>query len=456
MSRIVFLVCFISIVGFSQNKQVLYDFSELPQTLMLNPGAKVSNKFHIGVPMLSQVSVNTGFTGFSAYDIFADNGIHINNKIKAAVNNFGNAEFVFFNEQIEVINAGFTLPNKDYLSFGYYQELDFLSKIPKDVVDLFYEGNTNINKRYSIDKLTSRAELLGVFHVGLSKKINNQLQVGARAKIYSGAFNANSKNNSGTLYTAEGTNNIYSHHLQNVHILAQTSGVILDDYDTVDPAYIKKKLLLGGNLGLGVDVGFTYSPKKQWEISGSMLDLGFINNTQNVESYSINGDFDVEGLQLFFDPNSPENYWENLKDDFNESVVVDTIYSKYVSLRPLKMYGAISYSFGRDYDDCRFLLDADSYNNKVGFQLFSTVGAVHSYVAATVFLEKKLTKYLNSKITYTVDPFSYSNIGLGLSVKMGVVNAYLAADNLLNMVNLYDSKSTSLQLGFNIIVNNKK
>lgn len=454
MKKLIFLWCFISFAVGAQNKQVLYDFANLPQTLLLNPGAEVPYNFHTGVPLLSQISVNTGFTGFSAYDVFADNGVHINDKIKAVVDNFGTAEFAMLNEQVEVINAGFRLKNKSYLSFGYYQEFDFLAKIPKDLVDLFYNGNV-VDKKYSINKLATRADLLGVFHVGLSKQIAKYLQVGLRAKIYSGAFNASSKNNSGTLSTTDGTDNLYAHHLNNVAVLGQTSGVILDDYDAVDPSYLKNKLLLGGNLGVGVDVGFTYHPQRQWEITGSMLDLGFINNKQNVESYSINGDYSVEGFQLFFDQANPENYWQDLQDEFEESVVIDTIYSKYVTLRPLKMYGSVSYAYGRSYDDCRGLLDANSYNNKVGFQLFSTVGSVHSYMAATVFFEKKISKYLSSKITYTADPFSYSNIGLGLSTQLGWFNAYIITDNLLNLSNVYNAKSASMQLGFNIIVNHK-
>ncbi|WP_372795503.1 DUF5723 family protein [Lutibacter sp.] len=445
-----FLVC---AFGYAQNKQVLYDFASLPQTLLLNPGAEVDYKFHVGLPLLSQLSVQAGFTGFSVYDIFADDGIDINDKIRNAVNNYGTTEFMTFNEQLEVLSGGFRLKNDSYLSFGYYQELDFLAKIPRDIVDLFYDGNTNIDRRYSINKLSARTELFGVLHIGLSKKINKKLQVGARFKIYSSVFHATSKLNTGSFYTEEGTNNRYSQHLENVNFLMQTSGMFLDNNEEVNGSYMKSKLLFGGDLGVGVDLGFTYRPKKQWIATASVLDLGFIKYSKDIESYRIKGNYEVEGFQLLFDPNNPQNYWNDLKDEFDNSIVLDTLYKSYITLRPVKLNGSISYSFGQQYDDCRFLIDPKTYLNKVGLQLYSNISAVHSYVAATLFYERRLGKHLQTKITYTADPYSFSNIGMGLSTKFGIFNAYFVADNLLSLRNLYNAKSTSFQLGVNFIMN---
>ncbi len=442
-------------LGFGQNKQVLYDFAGLPQTLILNPGAEVENKYHFGLPLFSQISAQAGFTGFSTYDIFADNGININDKIRAAVNKYGTAEFVAFNQQLEVLSGGFRLPNNDYLSFGFYEEVDFLAKIPRDMVDLFYEGNTVINRRYTIKKLTVRAEMVGVLHAGLSKKIDEKWNLGARAKIYSGVFNLSSKSNSGAFYTEGGTQNIYRQHLDNVDFLMQTSGVIFHNGEEIDASYVKSKLLFGGNLGFGIDVGFTHHYSKQWTITGSILDVGFINNSKNVESFIAKGDYQVEGVQLSFDPDNPENYWGDLKDDFDNSTVLDTIYKSYISFRPVKLNGSASYSFGRKYDDCRFLIDRGLYVNKMGFQLFSTVGAVHSYVAGTLFYERWINKYLQAKLTYTADPYSFSNVGLGLSANIGIVNLFFTADNLLSLNNIYSAKSASFQIGLNFIFKDK-
>jgi len=455
MRKLLVLSFLIFTLGYSQNKQVLYDFANLPQTLLLNPGAEVDYKFHVGVPFLSQISFQGGFTGFSAYDIFADNGININDKIRAALSNYGKSEFVAVNQQLEILSGGFRLQNKNYLSFGYYEEFDLLTKIPKDLVDLFYDGNTIINKHYSVKKLAARAEFLGVLHVGLSKKLNDKWQIGARVKLYSAMFNVKSKLNTGALYAQLGTNNTYNQHLQNVNLSLQTSGIILENGETIDASYVKKNLLFGGNLGLGFDVGFTHHVEKQWTISGSIQDLGVVYNTKNVESYSIIGDYEIEGIQLAFDQNIPENYWENLKDDFKGKIVSDTIYKNYISFRPVKLNGSLSYSFGQTYDDCRFLVDEGLFNNKIGFQWFSTVGAVHSYMAATVFIEHKINKYLQTKLTYTADPYSFSNVGIGLSTQIGLFNAYFTADNLLNLNNMYAAKSASFQLGLNLILKKK-
>jgi hypothetical protein len=455
MRKLSFFLFLLYAIGYTQNKQVLYDFAGLPQTLLLNPGAEVNQKFHIGMPLFSQLSVQGGFTGFSTYDIFADNGIDINNKIRKAVNNFGKTEFMAFNQQLEVLSCGYRLPNNNYLSFGYYQEFDFLAKIPRDMVDLFYEGNTVIDRRYSIKKMAARAELLSVLHLGLSKTINEKWNLGARVKIYSSAFNVSTKSNSGSFYTEEGTQNIYNQHLDNIDILLQSSGLFFDNDEEIDASYFKSKLLFGGNLGFGIDLGFTHHYSKQWTITGSILDLGIVNNSKNVKSFVLNGDYEVEGVQLNFDSDNPQNYWSDLKADFDSKTAMDTVYKSYVSFRPVKLNGAASYSFGQKYDDCRFLIDQGLYVNKMGFQLFSTVGAVHSYFAATLFYERRLSKYFQTKITYTADPYSFTNIGLGLSTQIGIFNAYFTADNLLSLGNIYDMKSASFQLGINFIFKDK-
>ena len=54
--RIVLMLWVIIVVG--QNKQVLYGMTDIPQNLNLNPGSKIPQKMHFGIPFLSQIHVN--------------------------------------------------------------------------------------------------------------------------------------------------------------------------------------------------------------------------------------------------------------------------------------------------------------------------------------------------------------------------------------------------------------
>ncbi|MBL4745567.1 MAG: hypothetical protein JKY08_04300 [Flavobacteriaceae bacterium] len=453
MRKLIFISSFLSVFFISaQNKQILYDFANLPQTLLLNPAVDFQGKFHIGVPGFSQLSLHGGFSGFSVYDLLAADDVSINDKIATIYKGLGKTEFFSFNQQMELLNIGFRLKNNSYVSAGYYQELDILFKFPKDMIDLYYEGNTMVNRRYSVNKLAGQAELLGVFHVGISRKVNEFTRIGLRAKIYSSVASASTKRNSGFFYTEEGTDNIYKQHLSNVDLFLETSGIVLPSDVEVDQSYIQGQFLFGGNLGVGLDVGFTYAPKEAWEITGSIQDFGFIYYTKNVESHRIRGSYELEGFQLDFDPATPDTYWTDLKDDFKDRIARDTIYSNYINFRPMKLNASISYSFGRKRaDDCSFMNKVSPYAHKVGGHLFSRLNVVHSYIAATVFYERRFGKSLATKITYTADPFSYANVGLGVSLRAGAFNIYAMADNLLGFKNVYAMQSANVQLGMNFI-----
>src|SRR5690606_16680689 len=62
-----------SVVGINaQNKQLLYNFSEIPQALMLNPGGKLPGRAYIGVPLVSGLYGSASSSGISVYDAFED------------------------------------------------------------------------------------------------------------------------------------------------------------------------------------------------------------------------------------------------------------------------------------------------------------------------------------------------------------------------------------------------
>jgi hypothetical protein len=450
---------------FSQNKQILYGFSEIPQSLLLNPGGKVNNDWYFGLPLLSHIHVNASSSGVTVYDLFADNNVDFNTKLRNAVNGMSANDFFSMNEQLEIFSVGFNIGNKfqanKYLSLGMYQELDVIGYFPKDYAILALEGNyNNINKVFDVGDFNGRAELISVLHVGFNKKVNDNFSFGFRGKIYSSVLNLTSTSNKGSFYTRSGVNNYFDHFF-NLDLEVQTSGLaslIEDDNSdfSKDIKSLRKRLLFGGNLGLGFDVGFSKQINKQVTVDASLLDIGFITHTKDVENYQIKGNMVFEGINPIF-PETESNqtadeYWSEIEEDFEDLFEVDTLTTKYTTWRPVKLNASINYAFGEKKEkDCNCIKEDIGFLNAVGAQLYAIKRPKGPQLALTAYYYRRIFKGLQTKITYTIDSYSFNNIGLGMSANIRGFNLYLMVDNLWQYQNIYDAKSVSVQLGFNYI-----
>ena len=454
MRIIVLIVSFlIGLNSFSQNKQVLYDFAGLPQTLLLNPGLEIDYKFHIGVPLLSGFSSEIGSTGFSLSEIFAVNNNTITEKISAVLNKIDANDYLKVNTQIEVFSAGFRFDKKTYVSFGFYQELDAIGYLPSDALTLINEGNTSyLNKSFSISEMIFKLDVLGVIHAGISRKVSDKLTLGGRFKVYSSALNLETTNNRGTFTTRLGNNNIYVHYLDNVNLNARTSGLISNNEYISDASTYIENSLLGGNLGVGIDLGFTYHVTPQLQLSGSLIDLGFVHHTKNIKNKSIVGSFTFEGIEFEIDSN--RNYWGELDAALKEQLPIVDNQDAYTSWRPAKVNAAIKYNFGEKRSKyCYDNTLKDFYTNAIGAQFYSVFRPLRQQFAFTSFYEKSFSNKLQAKITHTIDDYSYYNIGIGISAKIWKMNFYGILDNLTELSDISSSNNVSLQFGFNLLFN---
>lgn len=338
MKRVYLIIlAFAYVVCFSQNKQILYNFTSIPQSLLVNPGADVSYKYYFGTPVLSSVSANFGSSSFSAYDLFADNGVDFNDKIRNVVNKSSGKDKVYTNQQLELFSGGFRIGGKEsksYISFGAYQEFDFLMYVPKDMAILALDGNRNyIGKSFNLGDINLRAEVLSVFHIGFHKKVNDKFVLGGRVKLYSSGANANSTKNSGFIYTTNGTadQNIYYQYISS-NLKLQTSGIATftkDEYEGNIANDLIHNTFFNGSLGFGFDAGLTYYYKKNLQFTASIIDIGFIRHTKDIETLTYKGNYEYNGVNPGFDfTNEPEN----VLDDFQKAIPRDTIYSKYTHL----------------------------------------------------------------------------------------------------------------------------
>ncbi|WP_299361240.1 DUF5723 family protein [Winogradskyella sp.] len=450
---------------FSQNKQLLFGFNDIPQSVLINPSTTLDNDWFVGVPLLSHFHFNFGSSGISTFDLFADDGRDFNDKLQSVIFQLDRSDFFTATQQLDIFSGGFAFGRgieKDrYLSFGMYLETDVIAYHPKDYAILAYEGNaTNIGRVFDVSDFNLSGEMVSVFHVGLTKKVNDKFTIGARGKIYSSVFNINSTNNRGSFLTQEGQNNLLIHTF-NLDFTYNTSGIrslAEDDNSEVsdDIRTLRRRLLFGGNLGLGLDFGFTYFPTDQWTIEASLLDVGFIRHSKDLDNYAVNGSYVYEGINPLFPevPNgqTAEDYWNEVADNFEELFEIDTTATKYTTWRPTKFNAAVRYSFGeRISKDCNCLAEDSGYLNAVGAQLFAVRRPRAPQLALTAFYYRRLFEGLQFKATYTIDSFSFTNVGLGISADLGPLNLYVLADNVLEYQNLARSQSNSIQFGLNLV-----
>ena len=463
-------VC-ISVHG--QNKQLLYDFTEIPQSLMINPGSNIDFDWYSGIPMLSGISFQAGSSGISVNDIFANDGIDFNDKIREhAINGMGIRDELSGTYQIELLNGGYRGKNpNEFYSFGIYHEGDVIGYWFKDYALLAIDGNAGyLDKQFDLGHLKTRGEMVNVFHFGVNKRIDNKLTAGIRAKIYSSIFDFNSTHNTGYFVTTEGQNNLLANTIS-ADMQLRTSGINAieeaEDDGTLSGTILKRGFF-GGNLGLGFDVGFTYNLSEHTVLTASLLDIGFVYHANDVENYSLNGSATVEGIEIILpdallDPD--KDFWQDLIDEVEALVPFENDTKSYIAFRPTKLNASIRYGFGEQSNNsencyCGTTTSANNrrarYTNSVGGQLYMINRPRGPQTALTAFYLRRFGNVMAVKTTYTVDKFSSTNIGLGVSLQAGPVNIYLMADNLLAYQNIAASHYASFQLGLNIISWGKK
>ena len=459
----------------AQNKQLLYDFQEIPQSLMLNPGMQTPYDWHAGIPFLSGFSFQAGTSGISVNDIFANDGLDINDKVRQrAINGLSIRDEISGVYQIEVLYGGFRGRNNpdNYFSFGIYNEGVGINYWPSDLAVLAFDGNAGqLDRRFDLSHLKTRGELLNVFHFGWNRNWSRDLTVGARAKIYSGILNFHSSTNDGYFVTTPGVNNILASTLVS-NMQLRTSGLqgikdVLDD-DSIDntsgiSSIFTKRGFFGGDLGLGLDLGFTYQISSRTYIMGSLLDLGLMYHSGDVRNFTLDGNATIEGVELILpdaleDPNA--DFWQDLVDQIEAFIPFEENSNNYITFRPTKFYGAIRHNFGEDgpsgeWCDCNYLTNSKdsnlNYKNSVGGQIYAMNRPRGPQVAVTAFYQRRFGNAMAVRTSYTVDKFTYTNLGLALSFQAGPVNFYLMGDNLLGYRNLAASHYASFQFGINIL-----
>ncbi len=456
----------------AQNMQILYGFDQLPQNLLLNPGTEVDYDKHYGVPLLSNLYLDFGSSNKNVtYNEIIKEGEDRGDALRN-LNDLGltPGDVFIFNQQIEVFNVGMRLKNpKYYLSFGMYQQIDGFSAYPTDFVTIFLDGDDPnrdgrplIEERYSASHVNAAVQMLGVFHAGLNKKVNDKLTLGARLKILSGSFGLETSANQGTYYLGLDrlADKPYIHNYEYMRVRLNTSG-LLNSFDLSsdlgDPAELISGLFfLNGSMGLAADFGFSYQLNENIKITGSLVDIGMTRFNHKLTTIEFeDAVIATEDYYLPFEGNELD-YWQSL--NVLGEIPLETSEKEYVHFRAPKINASVRYDMKRKvkaensvFRNVRADMASEFLTSSFGMQVFTEFRPRVPLWAITGFYSRELTRFLNAKVTYTIDRFSATNVGLGASVRVKAFNFYTALDNLLALPDSKNSNYQSFQLGMNFI-----
>lgn len=464
---IIFIVC---PEIYSQNSRVAY-FMKIPQNHLLNPAIKPTSRFYIGLPALSGIYAGVGNNFISLNDII------ISNLESEQIFTFQDpgfkpdqlAEKLKDNNTITSEGAlqllGLSIPvGRNYCIF-----IDVIDRIaaktvfPRELMDLYITESTDfINKTIDIADLKITGQYYREYGLGFSGDIIKNLRIGAKFKLLSGMASVSFDNQ---LFSLKVDSNLSQ-------TVTTNSSLDIGGQETIRRIFTDNNFLfkpenggktdIGGfvtdyllnpviNSGLAFDIGAVYNLGKLFTFSASVTDLGFINWTEELESYSSNSTFTLPGITLkdvasqsFSINDLTETLRDSLQRNFNG---VD-------SPQPFRTYLPTSILAGASINIFPVL--------SLGFLSESKIYAGNlkqSFIFSGNFYAGRT---LSASLSYTITNSSYNNLGFGLAVKAGFAQLYLTADKIplswdkvyLNnrMQNLPENLSMlTLQLGLNII-----
>ena len=449
MRKIIFHFFLLFVIAIQAQQHIAFSFGETPQTLMLNPGSETNYKSHFGIPVLSNFQLTIGNTGFQMGDLFSNDSRPFNEKFEKVLEQLSPDDYINLNTKIDVLNFGYRYNNKTYISVGFYEELDLMVYFPEDAIEGLYFGNDPFfNRSFSISQAIMKADLMGVLHAGISKKIDEKLTIGGRFKIYSSSLNVETNNNSGSITTTTNNINISRLTLQNLDAGVSTSGIDNIEEDVLSNTF------LGGNLGIGFDVGLTYHFSPQIEFTGSILDLGFVKHSKNTRNFSAKGNYVFDGINFEYNSDDLIDYLKQLGQDIDARIPSEETGDAYTSWRPMKLNAALKYSFGeRRNKFCYTKTHKQYYYNSIGFQMHTIMRPLKPQFSFTSFYEKSLSQKIHTKFTHTINDYSSTIFGAGASLQLGKLHVFGALDNVLGVRDLSTLNTISLNFGLNIIIN---
>lgn len=404
------------------------------QNNLLNPSLIPEGKWFIGLPVISGVHFNVN-NKVSYNEAFTKQESSTLIDVDKILDNLQNQNMVSTKATINLLHVGYKFDSGPMISFTANERVEGDFLYSKEMVEyVFKPGNSaELNNDVKVSKIGLRATHFREFGLGLAAPLTDQLTVGVRGKLLVGFADVSTPGNAKATLRSDGEAFQLSADWQNA--MYRTSG--LDIYNK-EQGDLNSHLVMNKNKGFALDLGGTYHLNRYYTITGSIVDIGFINWKENIQNEVLNDtSFTYNGVDLSSIGNLQQSLEDSLFDKFNTTENVDP----YKTWLPTTAYGSWIYHYTPNTD---FYVTVGSRWIHRQFKMLYGGGITHKFGRA-----------FTGSLSVTKLPQQFFNVGAAFTAKGGPVRMFMAVDQVINF-NIPKSKAIDFRFGMSFVIGKSK
>lgn len=425
----------LSIQAFAQSDLTLYNFNSVAQSLHVNPAYPQQTRVWVALPVISGVQTYYHNSGFKLIDIF-ETGTDINANIDEVILGLDDNSVITTNQSIDLLGVGFRVKN-GFVTLGAQQVVDYTMTYPVDLMKLIWFGNADEQYRTTnLSKFELESMVRTNYYIGYQAMVNDKLSLGGRFKYIIGQGHGYTERMNASVETTDNSNLLVQ-----TDIEIRTAGI--SNYIDANPFDVKTSVF-PENSGFGIDLGAHYTINDRWNVSASVLDLGFISWKANRRDYISEGEFEFEGLNADLSEDEPVESFDDVIDTLKAAFEFKEIDGGegYTKSLPTRVFVSGNYK----------LSERHSFGGLYHLKMWNG----RTYHDFSVNYQGRLARAFQYTVSYSVIDGTYNNVGLGLQVKAGPLQIYAISDNVLHIVQYENLQTTNVRAGLNITLFDKK
>jgi len=359
-----------------------------------------------------------------------------------------------------ILSAGFrAFKGYNTVSIGFRSETGL--NLPKGLFSFMKLGQTGDDTRYSFSNLGVKASAMAEIALGHSRSINKKLDVGAKLKFLLGLGNIDARISkmdvrlSDKKWSVDATGEINMAAGSGLYVpTKQEAGVNYENNDMADLIEwddIDYDSFGLSGFGMAVDLGATYQLLPDLQLSAAILDLGFINWSDNIHGRTSDKSWSFEGFRDIAVKSDTPGYEENklgqqlddMWDDLQDCVNFHRVSA---GGSRSKMLSA-TINVGAEYN-------MPFYRQLTGGFLFTTrMAGFASWTEGRFSANVKPLKWFDASVSYGASTFG-SSLGWMLNFHPKGFNFFIGSDHQFFKITPQflpvGKANASVNLGFNV------